>query len=135
MIVQQDWSVGHGAESNGWDSNLPEVSGVCTSREYLRPHTEAVLGEGFLQGRVPGIRVTHRGQGLVCELTEELQLNIRPGLGQPASDLRLELVDVGGRGDPHVVDGEDPAKPLRLDLLQSPCCLSGCRRERVERPE
>ena len=39
------------------------------------------------------------------------------------------------RSDPHVVDGEDPAQPLCLDLLQSPRCLSGCWRERVERPE
>ena len=39
------------------------------------------------------------------------------------------------RSDPHVVDGEDPAQPLCLDLLQSPSCLSGCWRERVERPE
>ena len=39
------------------------------------------------------------------------------------------------RSDPHVVDCEDPAQPLCLNLLQSPGCLSGCWRERVERPE
>ena len=59
-----------------------------------------MFGEGLSHGGVPGVPVLHRGESLARELADELQLDVVPGLGQPASNLSLKLVYVGGGSDP-----------------------------------
>ena len=59
VVVEEDGSVGHGAEPDGGQTELSEVPRVRPSREYLGPHPQAVLGEGLLHGGVPGVLVVN----------------------------------------------------------------------------
>ena len=115
MIVEQDGGIGHRTEAYGWDANLPQIPGVGACWKYLRLHSEVVFEEGVLHSRVPGILVVHRGERLVCELDDELQLNVAPSLSEPATHLLLELDDVRGGSDPDV-EVEDELVRHHVDL-------------------
>ena len=102
MIVEQDGGVGHRTEADSWDADLPEIPGVGACRKYLGLHSEIVCEEGCLHGCVPGILVINRGESLVSELDDKLQLDITPGLFHPATNFLLELDNVRGGRDPDV---------------------------------
>ena len=102
MVVEKDRGVGHGGEPNSGDPDLPEIPTIMIifmtkqmmiltvprvrpCRKYLGLDLEAVLDEGPGHRLVPRVPGVHGGQALVSELHQDLEVNVGPGLRQPAS--------------------------------------------------
>ena len=72
---------------------------VRSCREYLGLDLEAVFDEGPGHRLVPGVPGVHGGQALVSELHQELEVNVGPGLRQPASQPSNQRINDSRKGN------------------------------------
>ena len=76
-----------------------EVPRVRPCWEYLGLDLEAVLDEGPGHRLVPGVPGVYGGQALVSELHKELEVNVCPGLRQPASQPSNQRINDSRKGN------------------------------------